>query len=297
MFMVWAAKCPVDWIADMLKDPEKAYFGIDEATVTALYSAWSDARKEQWIEEMKKTLPKSSKVKLRQRFFEDFYYRMVINQLIFLAKGQPGNFLCKAILQVNGEPDFKQGALFPHQRKVKVLWQVEDGKEVSMPDFMWVSNRLQPLETVDHLRAAFQWYVQLTSQYANTRDAHGTEQYGVPTKIWEDTKEEIRCILIECANERQMIPYSRLTARLKTMKLSPDSQMLHQMLGEVSMGEDGQGRGMLSVLVVHKSGDMKPGKGFFELAQELGRNTTDIDKCWIDEVMSVFKVWDSHVPV
>jgi len=36
------------------------------------------------------------------------------------------------------------------------------------------------------------------------------------------------------------------------------------------------GRGMLSVIVVHKEGDMQPGPGFFELAGELGRDTSDI---------------------
>jgi hypothetical protein len=48
---------------------------------------------------------------------------------------------------------------------------------------------------------------------------------------------------------------------------------------------------MLTALVVHKHGDMKPGPGFFELARELGHKTTDIDKFWIDEVNNVFAVW------
>ena len=35
------------------------------------------------------------------------------------------------------------------------------------------------------------------------------------------------------------------------------------------------GRGMLSVIVVHKVGDMQPGPGFFQLAKKLGRDTSD----------------------
>jgi hypothetical protein len=47
------------------------------------------------------------------------------------------------------------------------------------------------------------------------------------------------------------------------------------MLGEISL-EGAAGRGMLSVIVVHKDGDMQPGPGFFELAEELDRDTSDI---------------------
>jgi len=40
------------------------------------------------------------------------------------------------------------------------------------------------------------------------------------------------------------------------------------MLGEISQEEDAAGRGMLSVIVVHKVGDMQPGPGFFQLAKK-----------------------------
>jgi hypothetical protein len=69
---------------------------------------------------------------------------------------------------------------------------------------------------------------------------------------------------------------------------------LCDLLGEIAREEDDAGRGMLTVVVVHKTGDMQPGPGFFELAQELGRDTSDIDKCWIDELVRVFKVWASR---
>ena len=48
---------------------------------------------------------------------------------------------------------------------------------------------------------------------------------------------------------------------------------------------------MLTAVVVHKSGDMQPGPGFFELARELGYDTTDIEKFWIQEVKKVFAAW------
>jgi hypothetical protein len=41
---------------------------------------------------------------------------------------------------------------------------------------------------------------------------------------------------------------------------------------------------MLSVVVVHKVGDMQPGPGFFELGGKLRRDTSDRLKCWVDEL-------------
>jgi hypothetical protein len=62
------------------------------------------------------------------------------------------------------------------------------------------------------------------------------------------------------------------------------------MLGDVSIEEDAGGRGMLSVLVVHKVGDQKPGRGFFELAQQLGRDASDSDACWVNELQTVYRI-------
>jgi hypothetical protein len=48
---------------------------------------------------------------------------------------------------------------------------------------------------------------------------------------------------------------------------------------------------MLTVVVVHKTGDMQPGPGFYELAKRLGRDTKDILRCWVDELHRVHAVW------
>lgn len=63
------------------------------------------------------------------------------------------------------------------------------------------------------------------------------------------------------------------------------------MLGEISEEEDSRGRGMLTVLVVHKNGEMRPGPGFSDLASRLGRDTSDIDACWIAEYERVTTAW------
>jgi hypothetical protein len=108
---------------------------------------------------------------------------------------------------------------------------------------------------------------------------------------WEAAKEEMRQILIDRASVRGMIPYSELVDRISAVRL--DSVALAHMLGEISTAEDAAGRGMLSVIVVHKDGDMQPGPGFFALAQQLGQDTSDILKCWVEELHRVHREWST----
>lgn len=115
--------------------------------------------------------------------------------------------------------------------------------------------------------------------------------HGVPLLLWTRTKEEIRAILSEVARNQQLISYSELVGRIKTITLGPDARALHEMLGEISVEEDTGNRGMLSVVVVHKQGDKKPGAGFFKLAAELGRDLSDTDICWINELQLVYRVY------
>jgi len=65
------------------------------------------------------------------------------------------------------------------------------------------------------------------------------------------------------------------------------------MLSVVSNNEFASGRGLLSVIVVHKYGDMEPGLGFYELAQSLGLDVSDRVKCWIRELHRVHDYWSN----
>ncbi len=116
-------------------------------------------------------------------------------------------------------------------------------------------------------------------------------RHGFPEADWNAAKEEARAVMIERAKVRGMIPYSDLVRQITRIKVVSHDTRLFHMLGEISSEEDEQGRGMLTVLVVHKHGDMQPGPGFFELAQSLGRDTKDILKCWVDELHRVHAVW------
>ncbi len=119
------------------------------------------------------------------------------------------------------------------------------------------------------------------------------DKYGYPVTDWEKAKEEMRQVLIETAKRGETIPYSVLVLKVRTITFDPNAYALAHMLGEISTEEDAAGRGMLSVVVVHKHGDMKPGPGFFELAKQLGRKVSDKDKFWIDELSKVHGWWRS----
>jgi hypothetical protein len=115
-------------------------------------------------------------------------------------------------------------------------------------------------------------------------------RFGFTPKQWEAAKEEMRQLLAEYARQERTVSYSELVFNLHTIKLDPDSYALAHLLGEISTEEDVAGRGMLSAIVVHKE-DKRPGKGFFELARRLGRDTTESDSCWIKELNHLYNYW------
>ncbi len=115
--------------------------------------------------------------------------------------------------------------------------------------------------------------------------------HGFPPTKWNAAKGEATQLLSDYAHRRQMIPYSEFVSKIHSIKIDYHDPRLFHFLGEISKDEYQAGRGMLTALVVHKHGDMQPGPGFFELARELGQDTPDIVKFWIEEVKRVFAAW------
>ncbi|MGE3109696.1 MAG: hypothetical protein AB7O77_15265 [Phycisphaerales bacterium] len=120
--------------------------------------------------------------------------------------------------------------------------------------------------------------------------------FDVPPEKWAAAKAEIRAILINKAKERAMIPYSDLVAQVRAVNFNAFDVRLFSILGQLSTDEHEQGRPLLSVLVVHKTGDMQPGDGFFELAESLGRDTSNLLEAWIAEVQKVYQYWNKPAP-
>ena len=120
----------------------------------------------------------------------------------------------------------------------------------------------------------------------------------ISTTIWERAKQEMKLAIIERAKKRIMINYSELLNKITSLKLDIEQvdhrNIMAEMLGEISLSEDKAGRGMLSALVTHKTGDMEPGQGFFHYAEFLGKDISDKTKFWIQEVHKVHKYWSEH---
>lgn len=111
--------------------------------------------------------------------------------------------------------------------------------------------------------------------------------YGYDQTDWENAKREAKKLIVERARTRGFIPYSDLVAGIDSIRFAPHEARFFHFLGEISEEEDAAGRGMMTALVVHKDGDMQPGPGFFELAKNLGRDVSDIEKCWVAEFKKV----------
>lgn len=118
-------------------------------------------------------------------------------------------------------------------------------------------------------------------------------KYGHSVAAWNEAKQEAIEAMIRRARVRGMIPYSDLVAEIHAIRFRAHDSGFHYMLGEISVEEDAEGRGMLSVIVVHKHGDMQPGPGFFELAQSLGYRTNDVLEFWVKELHKVHGYWSN----
>ena len=79
-------------------------------------------------------------------------------------------------------------------------------------------------------------------------------KYGYSLADWKNAKKEMREILIERAKICAMITNSELAEKVKTIYLEPDS---------------------------------------YALADNLGRDTSDILKCWVDELKKIHVYWST----
>jgi hypothetical protein len=116
--------------------------------------------------------------------------------------------------------------------------------------------------------------------------------YGFDDAAWEWAKAEAKVILSERARVRGMMAYSDLALQITSLDFDAgDPRFNRWFLREVSVEEFQAGRGMMTALFVHRDGDMEPGPGFYELAEELGLDVTDITACWISELHRVHRAW------
>jgi hypothetical protein len=102
--------------------------------------------------------------------------------------------------------------------------------------------------------------------------------------------DQIVAILRRVAGARGTTTYSDLAPQVSAIPgLRYDGDLLPALLDEVSRAEAGAERGMLSAVVVHKNDDDLPGEGFFKLARELGRDTSDQLAFYVAELNLVYE--------
>ena len=116
-------------------------------------------------------------------------------------------------------------------------------------------------------------------------------KHGFSVPDWEQAKIEATNALIKVARRKGRIAYSELIPKILSISMEAHDSRLFHLLDEISTAENAEGRGMLTAVVVHKSGDMQPGPGFFELAKSLGKDTSDVLACWINEFNHVHNYW------
>jgi len=119
-------------------------------------------------------------------------------------------------------------------------------------------------------------------------------KYGFDDTDWNAAKTEAREAIIERARVRGQICYSDLMARIESIDMDPHDPRVSPFLAEISLAEHADGRPLLTAIVTHKTGDMQPGPGFYDLAKRVGRNTSDLVKCWVDEFKKVHAYWEAH---
>jgi hypothetical protein len=117
--------------------------------------------------------------------------------------------------------------------------------------------------------------------------------FGYTRVQWNAGREEIRDILISTAKSQSVITYSNICSRVNSISIQPHDYALPYFLGEISTMEHASGRGLLTVLVVYKGGDMSPGPGFFALAKDLGYDTSDQMKFWSEQLKRVYRDWSA----
>ena len=107
----------------------------------------------------------------------------------------------------------------------------------------------------------------------------------------EPGMEEIRQILIGVARARKKITYSKLCDRVTSRELHPHSRSLWRILGQISISEDRERRGLLSALVVNKDTNIPGNEFFFEIAANL---RPDISGDFLyEEQQRVYAAWAS----
>ncbi len=103
--------------------------------------------------------------------------------------------------------------------------------------------------------------------------------------------------LIRLARANLLTTYSDVAPLVDlSMDNEEDRNLIAEMLREIAVYENEEGRPMLTSLVVHRGNDNNPGEGFFYIAQELGLFDGSREQLarlifWSNQVTEVHNYW------
>lgn len=103
--------------------------------------------------------------------------------------------------------------------------------------------------------------------------------------------------LVRLARAKKIAAYNDVSPLVGLdMSEQEDRNAIAELLGEIAIHEHGEGRPMLTALVVHRGNDNNPGEGFFSIAQDLGLYNGGRDQIarvtfWANQVAEVYNHW------
>ena len=125
--------------------------------------------------------------------------------------------------------------------------------------------------------------------------------YGFAVSDWQALRDWAQRKLQQVARGQQTIAYSDLTAAASRAGLvapDPHSSATAGLLGQIALLEHEAKRPLLSAVVVHKSGDLAPGPGFWNFARELDMATSTGEHAelafWSKELQRCHAYWRNH---
>lgn len=114
-------------------------------------------------------------------------------------------------------------------------------------------------------------------------------RFGLDETQWNEAKAELRSAILDAAWDRRMTSYGEIARKVRATDLEPHSPLMNHLLGEIFEDEHAVGKPALTSIVTHKDGDKEPGRGFYEMARQLGERFDEPFVFWSAEVQRVFK--------
>lgn len=116
--------------------------------------------------------------------------------------------------------------------------------------------------------------------------------HGFAASDWTAAKTVAKTVLVNRARRpgNPLISYSDFVTLLP-LAIEPNDPRLSFFLDEISVDEHAEGRGFLTVLVVHKYGDIRPGSGFYNMARKCGEEIDDEDEFHFRALTEVVRYW------